>query len=102
MDRPNATEAAIQDAAAAPNVASVPDLPDVPALLLAGEKRLLEMIARAEPLEGILEACCRLFDEVAQDAVSSVLLWTKAVRCCVPARRPICRRTSWWRWKARR
>eukprot|EP01032_Pedospumella_encystans_P027804 gene27804-31406_t len=74
MDRPNATEAAIQDAAAAPNVDSVPDLPDVPALLLAGEKRLLEMIARAEPLEGILEACCRLFDEVAQDAVSSVLL----------------------------
>ncbi|KQW88623.1 hypothetical protein ASC94_24800 [Massilia sp. Root418] len=46
----------------------------MPALLLAGEKRLLEMIARAQPLAGILDACCRLFDDLADDAVSSVLL----------------------------
>jgi PAS domain S-box-containing protein len=47
---------------------------DMPARLLAGEKRLLEMIVRAEPLPGILDACCRLFDEVAEDAVCSLLL----------------------------
>jgi PAS domain S-box-containing protein len=42
--------------------------------LLAGEKSLLEMIARGEPLCGILDACCRLFDAVAGDALSSLLV----------------------------
>ncbi|KQV91362.1 hypothetical protein ASD15_04860 [Massilia sp. Root351] len=73
MDRPTATEPAMQSAASLVAAAAAAEQ-DVPARLLAGEKRLLEMIARAEPLDGILAACCRLFDEVAEDAVSSVLL----------------------------
>jgi PAS domain S-box-containing protein len=42
--------------------------------LLAGEKRLLEMIARAEPLCDIMDACCRLFDQVGKGAISCLLL----------------------------
>jgi PAS domain S-box-containing protein len=41
---------------------------------LSGEKRLLEMIARGEPLGIILEALCRLVEESASGALSSILL----------------------------
>src|SRR5437016_547399 len=43
-------------------------------MLLAGEKRLLEMIARAEPLALILDALCRLVEELAQGCQCSILL----------------------------
>jgi PAS domain S-box-containing protein len=43
-------------------------------VLLAGEKRLLEMIARGEPLGIILDALCRLVEEPAKGALSSILL----------------------------
>ena len=43
-------------------------------MLLRGEKRLLEMIARGEPLRIILEALCRLVEESATGALSSILL----------------------------
>jgi PAS domain S-box-containing protein len=42
--------------------------------LLAGEKRLLEMVARGDPLTKILEALCRLVEELASGARSSILL----------------------------
>ena len=42
--------------------------------LLAGEKRLLEMVARSDPLTDILEALCRLVEELAGGARSSILL----------------------------
>jgi len=43
-------------------------------MLLAGEKRLLEMIARGEPLALILDALCRLVEELASGCLSSILL----------------------------
>jgi len=43
-------------------------------MLLAGEKRLLEMIARGEPLALILDALCRLVEELARGCLSSILL----------------------------
>jgi PAS domain S-box-containing protein len=42
--------------------------------LLAGEKRLLEMIARGDSCALILDALCRLFEEVASGSLSSILL----------------------------
>jgi PAS domain S-box-containing protein len=42
--------------------------------LLAGEKRLLEMVARGDPLTQILDALCRLVEELASGARSSILL----------------------------
>jgi len=42
--------------------------------LLAGEKRLLEMVARGDPLTLILDALCRLVEELASGALSSILL----------------------------
>jgi PAS domain S-box-containing protein len=43
-------------------------------LLLAGEKRLLEMIARGDSRTLILDALCRFVEELASGALSSVLL----------------------------
>src|SRR5438128_4123035 len=42
--------------------------------LLAGEKRLLEMIARGESRAFILDALCRLVEELASGSLSSILL----------------------------
>ena len=42
--------------------------------LLAGEKRLLEMVARDDSLALILDALCRLVEELASGALSSILL----------------------------
>ncbi|MDX6443901.1 MAG: hypothetical protein QOH71_975 [Blastocatellia bacterium] len=42
--------------------------------LLAGEKRLLEMIAKGNPLSLILDALCRLVEELSKGALSSILL----------------------------
>ncbi len=42
--------------------------------LVAGEKRLLEMIARGEALAPILEALCRFGEEMSGDALVSILL----------------------------
>lgn len=42
--------------------------------LLAGEKRLLEMIAKGEPLRATLEALCRLVEEESPGAICSILL----------------------------
>lgn len=42
--------------------------------LLAGEKRVLEMVARAESLPGILDGLCRLVEQQAKDVLASVLL----------------------------
>src|SRR5438132_10550130 len=43
-------------------------------MLVAGEKRLLEMIARAEPLALILDALCRLVEDLARGCQCSILL----------------------------
>jgi PAS domain S-box-containing protein len=43
-------------------------------MLLAGEKRLLEMIARGDSRALILDSLCRLFEEVASGSLSSILL----------------------------
>jgi PAS domain S-box-containing protein len=42
--------------------------------LLAGQKRLLEMIARGTPLAIVLDALCRLVDELSERSLSSILL----------------------------
>jgi signal transduction histidine kinase len=42
--------------------------------LLAGEKRLLEMVARGDSLTLILDALCRLVEELASGSLSSILL----------------------------
>jgi PAS domain S-box-containing protein len=42
--------------------------------LLAGEKTLLEMVARGDSLPLILDALCRLVEELASGALSSILL----------------------------
>src|SRR6266849_5947881 len=43
--------------------------------LLAGEKRLLEMIAKGDPLSMILDALCRLVEELSKGALASILLF---------------------------
>jgi PAS domain S-box-containing protein len=43
-------------------------------MLLAGEKRLLEMIARRDSRAAILDALCRLVEELASGSMSSVLM----------------------------
>jgi PAS domain S-box-containing protein len=50
-------------------------------LLLAGEKRLLEMIARGDTRALILDALCRLFEEVASGSLSSILLLDPKASC---------------------
>ena len=42
--------------------------------LLAGEKRLLEMIAKGDALSTILDALCRLVEEISPASLSSILL----------------------------
>jgi PAS domain S-box-containing protein len=43
--------------------------------VLAGEKRLLEMIAKGDSLSMILDALCRLVEELSMDSLSSILLF---------------------------
>ena len=43
-------------------------------MLVAGEKHLLEMIARGEPLARSLDAMCRLVEDLASGSLSSILL----------------------------
>ena len=43
--------------------------------LLAGEKRLLEMIARGDALSFILDALCRLVEDLASGSLTSILLF---------------------------
>jgi PAS domain S-box-containing protein len=43
-------------------------------MLLTGEKRLLEMIARGDSRVVILDALCRLFEELSSGSLSSILL----------------------------
>jgi PAS domain S-box-containing protein len=43
-------------------------------VLLTGEKRLLEMIARGDSLALILDAFCRLFEELSSGSLTSILL----------------------------
>src|SRR6266446_155084 len=43
--------------------------------LLAGEKRLLEMIAKGDPLSMILDALCRLVEELSKGTLASILLF---------------------------
>jgi signal transduction histidine kinase len=50
-------------------------------LLLAGEKRLLEMIARGESRAVILDALCRLVEELAAGSRSSILLLDRNANC---------------------
>jgi len=49
-------------------------------MLLAGEKRLLEMIARGEPLGLMLNALCRLAEELAAGSLSSILVLDRRTR----------------------
>jgi len=42
--------------------------------LLAGEKRLLEMVAKGNPLPALLDALCRLVEELSPDSLCSILL----------------------------
>jgi PAS domain S-box-containing protein len=42
--------------------------------LLAGEKRLLEMVAKGEPLASVLNALCRIVEEATGDSLCSILL----------------------------
>jgi C4-dicarboxylate-specific signal transduction histidine kinase len=50
-------------------------------MLLAGEKRLLEMIARGDSRARILEALCRLVEELTTDSLSSILLFDSNAGC---------------------
>jgi PAS domain S-box-containing protein len=50
-------------------------------VLLAGEKRLLEMIARGDSRAVILDALCRLVEEVAVGCLSSILLLDPSANC---------------------
>jgi PAS domain S-box-containing protein len=50
-------------------------------MLLAGEKRLLEMIARRDSRAVILDALCRLVEELASGSLSSVLMLDPNTNC---------------------
>jgi PAS domain S-box-containing protein len=50
-------------------------------MLLAGEKRLLEMVARGDPLALILDALCRLAEELSTGSLSSILLLDPTESC---------------------
>src|SRR3989454_537139 len=50
-------------------------------VLLAGEKRLLEMIARGDSRALILEGACRLVEELASRSLSSILLLDPSTNC---------------------
>jgi PAS domain S-box-containing protein len=49
--------------------------------LLAGENRLLEMIASGDARAQILDAICRLYDGVASESLSSILLLDPTTSC---------------------
>jgi PAS domain S-box-containing protein len=49
--------------------------------LLAGEKRLLEMIARGESRPLVLDALCRVVEELVSGSLSSILLLDSNARC---------------------
>ena len=42
--------------------------------MIAGEKRVLELVAKGNPLPEILDSLCRLVEEQASDALASILL----------------------------
>ena len=42
--------------------------------LIAGEKRVLELVAKGDPLPEILDSLCRLVEEQAKGALASILL----------------------------
>src|SRR5258708_26111151 len=48
---------------------------------LAGEKRLLEMIARGDSRAAILDALCRLVEELASGSLCSILLFDPKGNC---------------------
>src|SRR6267143_30332 len=48
---------------------------------LAGEKRLLEMIARGDSRTAILDALCRLVEELASGSLSSILVLDPTANC---------------------
>jgi PAS domain S-box-containing protein len=50
-------------------------------VLLAGEKRLLEMIARGDSRALILKGACLLVEELASGALSSILLFDPSANC---------------------
>jgi PAS domain S-box-containing protein len=50
-------------------------------MLLAGEKRLLEMIARGDSLPLVLDALCRFVEELASGSMSSILLFDANANC---------------------
>jgi PAS domain S-box-containing protein len=50
-------------------------------VLLAGEKRLLEMIARGDSRALILEGACLLVEELASGSLSSILLMDPSANC---------------------
>jgi signal transduction histidine kinase len=50
-------------------------------MLLAGEKQLLEMIARGNPRPVILDALCRLVEELAGGSLTSILLLDSNAGC---------------------
>src|SRR5579859_6186484 len=51
--------------------------------VLAGEKRVLEMIARSSSLCSILEALCRLVEQISPDSLCSIsLLDINGVHLC--------------------
>jgi PAS domain S-box-containing protein len=50
-------------------------------VLLAGEKRLLEMVARGDPRQFILEGACLLVEELASGSLCSILLFDPSANC---------------------
>jgi signal transduction histidine kinase len=50
-------------------------------MLLAGEKRLLEMIARGDSRAVMLDALCRVVEELASGSLASILLLDQDARC---------------------
>jgi PAS domain S-box-containing protein len=50
-------------------------------MLLAGEKQLLEMIARGDSRDFILDTLCRVFEELSGDSLSSILLLDPSANC---------------------
>jgi PAS domain S-box-containing protein len=56
--------------------------------LLAGEKRLLEMVARGNTLTSILDALCRLVEETASECICGILLLDRSGTSVELARGP--------------
>ena len=50
-------------------------------MLLTGERRLLEMVAKGDPAALILDAVCRLFEELSGGSLSSILLLEPNANC---------------------